>query len=65
MLFFGSKLVQQLPSDYYLFLKMRKELSSHRFDRDGDVIAAGDQFLLVQDANLDKEGICLLHDLLD
>lgn len=33
------------PSDYYLLLKMKKELISHNFDSDDDVIAAVDHFL--------------------
>lgn len=44
------------PTDYYCFLKMKKELS----DTNDDVIPAVDHFLEVQDIDFDKERICLL-----
>lgn len=41
---------------------MKKELSSCYFNSDDDVIAAVDHFLEVQDTDIYKEGICMLHD---
>ena len=50
------------PSDYYLFLKMKKELSGHHFRTDDDVIQAVNHFLDTQDADFYKDGIRMLHD---
>ena len=50
------------PSDYYLFLKMKKELGGHHFTRDGDVMNAVDHFLRDQNGIFYPEEIHLLHD---
>lgn len=44
------------PSDYYLFIKMKKGLSGCNFDSDDDVITAIDHILKVRDAKFYKEG---------
>ncbi|XP_028270394.1 histone-lysine N-methyltransferase SETMAR-like [Parambassis ranga] len=50
------------PSDYYLFPKMKKELSGRHVDSDDDIIAAVDHFLEVQNADFYTEGIRMLHE---
>ena len=48
------------PSDYYLFPKMKKELSGHHFARYDDMNAV-DHFLRDQNGAFYTEGICLPH----
>ena len=50
------------PSDYYLFPKMKKELSGQHFATDNDVIDAVEVYLKDQDSSFHKEGILKLHD---
>ena len=58
----GWDLGPSLPtSDYYLFLKMKKEPRGHNFARD-DVINAVDNFLRNQNSTLYTEEIHPLHD---
>ena len=65
----GFQLVEHPPyspdlaaSDYYLFQKMKMELSGHHFARDDDVMNAEDHFLRDHNDTFYKEGIPLLHD---
>ncbi len=41
---------------------MKGELNGHHFDSDEEIIAAVDNFLVVQDTDLHKEWICSLYD---
>ena len=50
------------PSDYYLFPKIKKELSGYFFARDDDDTNAVDHFLRDQNGTFYTEGIHLLHD---
>jgi histone-lysine N-methyltransferase SETMAR len=49
------------PSDYYLFPKLKKELSGRHFDTDDDVIGAVTQFLEDQPPDFYKTGIRMLQ----
>ena len=50
------------PSDYYLFLKIKKELGGHHFVTDDDVMNVVDHFLRAQNGAFYAEAILLLHD---
>jgi len=50
------------PSDYYLFLKLKKELGGRHFETNDDVIYTVNQFLDDQDADFYEAGICMLQD---
>ena len=50
------------PSDYYLFLKMTKELGGYQFPRVDEVMNAVDYFLRDQNGALYTDGIRLLDD---
>ena len=65
----GFQLVEDPPyslglacSDYHHFSKMKKQLGSHHFARDDDVMNAVDHFLMYQNGAFYVEGILLLHD---
>ena len=49
------------PSDYYLFPKMKKELSGQHFVTDNDVADAVEVYLEDQDSSFYEEGIRTLH----
>ena len=49
------------PSDYYLFLKMNKELCGHHFAVDDDIMNAVDHFLRDQNGTSYTQGNRLLH----
>ena len=49
------------PLDYYLFSKLKRELSGRHFDTDDDVIDAVNQFLEDQPPDFYKAGISMLY----